>query len=131
MPEKRYIETVGRRKTATTRVRLTPATKTTVEINGKKLEEFFPMAELQKRVLSPFQKVEGGNFAVTALVSGGGSVAQAEAIRHGIARGLVKSDQELRVALKKEGYLKRDPRMKERKKFGLKKARKAPQWSKR
>lgn len=130
--DKRYIEAVGRRKTAVARVRLTPASKNEVVVNGKKLEEAFPIFALQKDVLSPLH-TQGivGKYSVSAIVSGGGVVSQAEAVRLGIARTLVKSEATFRSPLKKEGYLKRDPRKKERKKFGLKKARKAPQWSKR
>jgi small subunit ribosomal protein S9 len=128
----RYIEAVGRRKTAVARVRLMPASKNEVVVNGKKLEDAFPISDLQKEVLSPFH-TQGivGKYSVSAVVNGGGIVSQAEAVRLGIARTLVKSDAAFRSPLKKEGYLKRDPRKKERKKFGLKKARKAPQWSKR
>jgi len=128
----RYIEAVGRRKTAVARVRLTPSSKNEVMVNGKELEKAFPISSLQREVLSPLHT--GGlveKYSVSAMVSGGGIVSQAEAIRLGIARTLVKIDGTARGALKKEGYLKRDPRKKERKKFGLKKARKAPQWSKR
>ncbi|PIT91403.1 30S ribosomal protein S9 [Candidatus Kaiserbacteria bacterium CG10_big_fil_rev_8_21_14_0_10_49_17] len=129
MAEK-YLEAVGRRKTAIARVRITPAKKSEVLINGKPLAEYLPTAELMTTVLQPFQKTDA-HFSVSAKVFGGGISAQAEAIRHGIARALLKYDAELRKELKLAGYLKRDPRMKERKKFGLRKARRAPQWSKR
>lgn len=128
----KYIEAVGRRKRAVARVRMTPASKNEVTVNGKKLEEAFTVSDLQKDVLSPLRApgvVE--TYAISAKVSGGGIASQAEAIRLGIARILVETDANLRSVLKKEGYLKRDPRKKERKKFGLRKARKAPQWSKR
>jgi len=126
----KYIEAVGRRKTATARVRLTPAQKTTYVVNEKKVDEYFPTEHLQK-VIKDALSIAGGSFKVSAKVMGGGVPAQAEAIRHGIARALVKNDQTQRKELKAAGYLKRDPRMKERKKFGLRSARRAPQWSKR
>jgi len=129
MAEK-YLEAVGRRKTAIARVRITPAKKSEVLINGKALAEYFPTTELAATVLHPFKKTEA-QFTVSVKVLGGGISAQSEAIRHGISRALLKYDAELRKELKLAGYLKRDPRMKERKKFGLRKARRAPQWSKR
>ena len=130
----RYIEAVGRRKTAVARVRITPATKTTYLINEKELHVYFPVEEMQRNVSNPFTEVGDNvntNFTVTAHLNGGGIHSQSEALRHGIARALVKHTAELRKTLKKVGFLKRDPRAKERRKFGLKKARKAPQWSKR
>lgn len=127
----KYIEAVGRRKTATARVRLTPAKTTTYVINEKKIDEYFPTNELQNTVRDALSALEGASFKVSAKVTGGGVPAQAEAIRHGIARALVKDDIERRKDLKAAGYLKRDPRMKERKKFGLRSARRSPQWSKR
>jgi len=128
----RYIEAVGRRKTSTCRARITPAKKTEVTINGKTVEEYFPTDMLRANVTKPF-KVEGleQEFTVSVTVKGGGISSQSEAIRHGISRALTKYEEALRKPLKAEGYLKRDPRMKERRKFGLKKARRAPQWSKR
>lgn len=130
MMAEKYIETVGRRKTAAARVRITPAAKQQITVNGKDYTEYFPIKELQQDVTNPFKDVEQ-KFIVTAHVAGGGVASQAEAVRHGIARGLTEFDKELRGQLKKSGYLKRDPRTKERKKPGLKKARKRPQWSKR
>ncbi|MCX6713376.1 MAG: 30S ribosomal protein S9 [Candidatus Vogelbacteria bacterium] len=128
----KYIETVGRRKTSSARVRLTKNTKDIFEVNGKKLHEYFPTEELRKTIKEPFAKSSlEGAFSVTAKIIGGGIHSQAEALRLGIARGLQKFDGELRKPLKAEGLLTRDPRSKERRKFGLKKARKAPQWSKR
>ena len=128
----KYIEAVGRRKRAVARVRMTPASKNEVIVNGKKLEDAFTVSDLQKDILSPL-RAQGvaETYSISAKVSGGGIASQAEAIRLGIARILVETDANLRSVLKKEGYLKRDPRKKERKKFGLRKARKAPQWSKR
>lgn len=129
----RYIETVGRRKTAVARVRMTPASKNSYEINGKSVEEYFPTRQLQITAEESIStsKLTETKFKVTALIKGGGISAQAGALRHGIARGLIEYDRELRGKLKKAGLLKRDPRAKERRKFGLKKARKSPQWSKR
>ncbi len=126
----RYIETVGRRKTSVARVRITPASKTSFVINDKDLADYFTVKDMQEIVNQPFVEVEG-KFKVTAKINGGGMHSQSEALRHGIARALVEHNGESRKTLKKAGYLKRDPRAKERRKFGLKKARKAPQWSKR
>ena len=128
----RYIEAVGRRKTSTCRARITPSKKMDVKINGKTVEEYFPTAVLQANVTQPF-KVEGleQEFTVTVKVSGGGISSQSEAVRHGIARALTKYEETLRKPLKAEGFLKRDPRMKERRKFILKKSRRPPHWSKR
>lgn len=127
----KYIEAVGRRKTATARVRLTPAQKTTYAINERKVDEYFPTEQLQKVIKDAMSAIEGASFKISAKVQGGGVPAQAEAIRHGIARALVKDDATRRKELKAAGFLKRDPRMKERKKFGLRSARRSPQWSKR
>ncbi len=130
--KKTYIESIGRRKTATARVRMTPAAKQSFEINDKDLETYFPTLELQKIITDAFNITEGKvTYTITVHVTGGGIHGQAEAVRHGISRTLVKEDDTQKTTLKKAGFLKRDPRMKERRKFGLKKARKAPQWSKR
>lgn len=127
-----YIEAVGRRKTSVARVRLHPGSKEGYEINESDLQTHFPTKELQHIITQPFaQEGLSQKFYVTVHVNGGGLHAQAEAIRHGVARALTTFDEELRKPLKKEGFLKRDPRSKERKKFGLRKARRAPQWSKR
>lgn len=125
-----YIETVGRRKTAAARVRITTASKQSITVNDKDYTETFPIKELQLKVAAPLSELDQ-KFAVTVVVKGGGVAAQAEATRHGIARALTEHDAELRTSLKNKGFLKRDPRAKERKKPGLKKARKSPQWSKR
>ena len=128
----RYIEAIGRRKTAVARVRLYSENPGDFLINGKTLEKYFPILELQQRIKDPFVKVgQIDKFSVLAKVSGGGFNAQAEALRHGIARALVKIDSECRKVLKKTGLLTRDSRMRERKKPGLKRARRAPQWRKR
>ncbi len=128
--ENKYLEAVGRRKTAIARVRITPASKSDVTVNGKEFEKYFPTQELRRTILAVFNDVPA-TFSVSAKLVGGGVAAQAEALRHGIARALLIHDSELRTKLKVKGFLKRDPRAKERRKFGLKKARKAPQWSKR
>lgn len=129
----RYIEAVGRRKTATARVRMVPGARATVvTVNDRPFEEYFQSGELREIVLEPLQKsgiAEG--FSVSALASGGGIAGQAEAVRHGISRCLVEWEAELKPVLKQYGFLKRDPRMRERKKFGLKRARRARQWRKR
>ncbi len=128
----KYIETIGRRKTATARVRLTPGTRTSVIINDMDVNEYFATDKLRMVAVEAFLKGElTTQFAVTAVVHGGGINGQAEAIRHAIARALVEYDINLRAALKKEGFLKRDPRAKERRKPGFVKARKRKQWSKR
>jgi len=127
----RYIEAVGRRKTAIARVRLTPASKNSFKINERDLALYFPTEELHKIVEEAINKAKAGNFNVSVHLKGGGIHSQAEAVRHGIARALVKHDELSKTKLKSAGFLKRDPRAKERRKFGLKKARKAPQWSKR
>ena len=130
--KKTYIETIGRRKTSTARVRMTPSTKQSYEINDKDLATYFATTELQKIVTDAFTTLDSkSHYSITVKVSGGGIHSQAEAIRHGISRGLVKEEEGVKTTLKKAGFLKRDPRMKDRRKFGLKKARKAPQWSKR
>ncbi|MBU1246966.1 30S ribosomal protein S9 [Patescibacteria group bacterium] len=127
-----YIEAVGRRKTAVARVRITPNDKSVFVVNGKPLGNYFTTDTLQTVVKNPIQQVNlDEKFSTSVIVKGGGMQAQAEATRHGISRALVDFDTELRKNLKKAGFLKRDPRKKERKKFGLKKARRAPQWSKR
>lgn len=127
-----YIEGIGRRKTAVARVRITPSKSNSYTINDKPLAEYFPTKELQSIAEAPFEKSEvEQKFNVSAKITGGGVHAQAESLQHGIARALNKFDTTLRASLKKAGYLKRDSRSKERKKFGLKKARKRAQWSKR
>jgi small subunit ribosomal protein S9 len=139
MPEKdkkgsneRYIEATGRRKTSIARVRITPASKFSITINEREFEAFFPVAELRRAITSVFDTVAiEQKFSVTAKVKGGGVSSQAVAVSHGVARALNEYDESLRAKLKPAGFLKRDPRAVERKKFGLKKARKAPQWSKR
>ncbi|HCM36870.1 MAG: 30S ribosomal protein S9 [Candidatus Wildermuthbacteria bacterium RIFCSPLOWO2_02_FULL_47_9c] len=127
-----YVETVGRRKTAVARIRLSPASKSQFIVNQKPLEEYVQETSYQNIARESLEKGSPGkSFAVSVLVRGGGPHAQAEAIRQGISRALVKTDPELRANLKALGFLTRDSRMRERKKFGLKRARRARQWRKR
>ena len=128
-----YVEGLGRRKTSTARVRLTPASATEITVNGKPMNEYFGNLSHQKDVMSVLETPDAGieNYTITAKVLGGGISSQAESIRLGIARALVKEKAERRSPLKAFGFLKRDPRSVERKKFGLRKARKRPAWSKR
>ncbi len=122
---------VGRRKKAIARVRLIPG-EGNITINKRPLDEYFGLETLKTLVRQPMTLTEtSARYDVLVNVRGGGFTGQAGAIRHGIARALVKADEELKPAIKKAGYLTRDPRMKERKKYGLKAARKAPQFSKR
>ena len=133
-----YVEAVGRRKTSTARVRIFERAKASFVVNKKEGREYFKTEGERRLILDPMIKGLSNDsgaptqkFHVEALVSGGGTHSQAEAIRHGLARALALWNGELRGNLKDLGYLKRDPRAKERRKFGLKKARKAPKWSKR
>jgi small subunit ribosomal protein S9 len=128
----RYLEAVGRRKTAIARVRLYPAAKTTYTLNDRTLDSYFPTTFLRHVATEAFATAKvTETFKVSVKLSGGGIEGQAEAVRLGIARALLVLNPSLRAVLKKAGFLMRDPRAKERRKFGLKKARKAPQWSKR
>ncbi|MCT4594527.1 MAG: 30S ribosomal protein S9 [Anaeromicrobium sp.] len=121
----------GRRKKSIARVRLVPG-QGNITINGRDVEEYFNYETLRREVRRPLTLTETeGKFDVIAKVHGGGYTGQAGALRHGISRALLKADGEFRPTLKKVGFLTRDPRMKERKKYGLKKARRAPQFSKR
>ena len=128
----KYYQAVGRRKTSTCSIRLYEKKGGEITINDKKLEEFFPVADLQKMIKAPLEELSmTDKFFVSARVTGGGVKSQAESVRHGISRALVLFDEKLRKQLKAAGYLTRDPRMRERKKPGLKRARRAPQWRKR
>jgi small subunit ribosomal protein S9 len=130
--DSKYFEAKGRRKTSTARVRLFSGGESSLLVNDKKAEDYFPTKELQCIIKEPLKKVKiETKFKILAKIKGGGIHSQAEALRHGISRALIKFNPEFRKSLKKEGFLTRDSRMKERRKFGLKKARKAPQWSKR
>ncbi len=149
VPEKkqdRYFAATGRRKTAIARVRIVTkrgADFTKEEesslmedkdfiINGKQINIYFPALELQQIAKASLDKMNcSSKFTISVMVNGGGSHSQAEAIRHGVSRALVIFNADFRKRLKKSGFLTRDPRMRERKKFGLKRARRAPQWQKR
>jgi small subunit ribosomal protein S9 len=127
----RYFEAKGGRKTAIAQVRLFTKQKEII-VNGKDYKNYFLYPPLQKEVIKPLELMNiGDKFGVSAKVRGGGVVAQAEAVRHGIARALTLFNPDFRKRLKRAGLLTRDPRMVERKKYGLKKARRAPQWAKR
>lgn len=127
-----YIETIGRRKTATARVRVSEAKERSIIVNEKPIDAYFATKDLVKVASEALNKSElTKEYSITVLVKGGGVHSQAEAIRHGIARALASSDETLKDNVKKLGFLKRDSRSKERRKFGLKKARKSSQWSKR
>lgn len=136
--DERYYEAVGRRKRATARVRLhtarlqDSAEAGNITVNNQPYKTYFPTERLQLLVEEPLRKLKSLNrFRATVRVSGGGIHGQAEAARHGLARALVNFDANFRKRLKRAGYLRRDPREKERRKYGLKKARRAPQWQKR
>lgn len=130
-PEK-YWEAMGRRKTALARVRLFTKGGKAFLVNDKPYNVYFPTLELQKTSQAALEKMNClDKFRVSSKVKGGGLHAQAEAVRHGTARALTLFNPDFRKRLKKAGFLTRDPRMRERKKFGLKRARRAPQWSKR
>lgn len=136
----KYYEAMGRRKESIARIRLytkkaidvTEEDRALVTVNNKNYREYFSDANLWSTVEAPLKKLKSINrFKISAVVRGGGKSGQADAIKHGIARTLVLFDQNFRKKLKKSGYLTRDPRAKERRKYGLKKARKAPRWAKR
>lgn len=131
MAEVTYYAGTGRRKTAVAQVRLMPGTGN-ITVNGKPMEEYFPGTILQSRILAPLKAVDAlGRYDVVVKVAGGGIHGQAGAVSHGLARALVTADENLRQVLRKNGYLTRDPREKERKKPGLRRARKAKQYTKR
>lgn len=122
---------VGRRKTAAARVRVTPGNGV-VTVNGKPMDIFFPSRVSRERILAPITAIgKDGAFDISVKVAGGGSVGQAEAIRHGIARALVLWNADVQKVLRAAGFLTRDPRAKERKKFGRHRARRGHQWRKR
>ena len=129
--EKPLVQTTGRRKTAVARVRIYDGTGE-YSINGRTMDDYFKDPELRRRAHEPFKVVDlEGRFNINATVHGGGTTGQSDALRLGIARALIDLDPELRPALKKEGMLTRDSRKVERKKYGLRKARRAPQFTKR
>lgn len=126
-----YFLGTGRRKTAVARVRLKKG-EGRIIVNQRPIEDYFPLPLMRKLIGQPFQVTETiGKWDVIANIRGGGSSGQAGALRHGIARALVKANEEMKSPLRKAGLLTRDPRMRERKKYGLKRARKRPQFSKR
>lgn len=128
----RYFEAIGRRKTAVARIRLYTKGDKEFIVNNVPYTEYFDLAEDQENAIASMKKMKClDKFRVTVKVKGGGHSAQAEAIRHGTARVLVDFNNNFRKRLRKAGFLTRDPRMRERKKFGLKRARKSPQWAKR
>lgn len=128
---KNAVNATGRRKKSRARVWLKPGNGKII-VNDKSIDEYFGQETLKAEIKDPLKETETlGKFDVIASVNGGGYTGQAGAIRHGIARALIKIDKDFRPVLKKQGFLTRDPRMKERKKYGLKKARRAPQFSKR
>jgi small subunit ribosomal protein S9 len=127
-----YFYTVGKRKRAVAQIKLFPKGKGEITINKKKSKEYLPDYQLQEIITAPLKLSNlAAKVDISVLVSGGGKTGQAEAIRHGIARAIEKYDKSQRKVLKVAGFLKRDARIKERKKPGLKRARKAPQWAKR
>src|SRR5215207_7545273 len=131
MVQQQYFYGTGRRKTSVARVRLYPGTGTVI-VNGRPLEEVFPRELHQMQVLSPLRATGNqGKFNIQAKCEGGGISGWAGAIAHGVARALVDFDESAKPALRRQGLLTRDSRMKERKKYGLKRARKAPQYTKR
>ena len=130
-PKKPYFYGTGRRKKSVARVRLYPGTGA-ITINGRDIDDYFGLDTLKLIVNQPFETTNtAGTFDIICTVKGGGVSGQAGAIRHGLARALLQADENYRAILKKAGFLTRDPRMKERKKYGLKGARRAPQFSKR
>lgn len=128
----KYFEAVGRRKTSQARIRLFTQGDKEIKVNEKSFDIYFATSDLQKIVESPLEIIKSSDkFRVSVKVKGGGIHSQAEAVRHGISRALCLLNPYFRKKLKKAGFLTRDSRMRERKKFGLKRARRAPQWSKR
>jgi len=130
---KNFIPSVGKRKAAIARVRILndKVNDTKITINGKDYKQYFNYFEWQDLLVKPLKAVGKEKVAISIMVKGGGARGQLDAIKHGIARALLNMDENFRASLRKEGLLTRDSRIKERKKPGLKKARRAPQWSKR
>jgi small subunit ribosomal protein S9 len=127
-----YHKALGRRKEATARVRLIPGGKGNIIVNGRPLEQYFTVEWHRQSILAPLVAVgENASYDVSARIEGGGVSGQADALRHGIARALLLVNPDYRKSLRRAGYLTRDPRAKERKKPGLKRARKRAQWAKR
>ncbi len=127
-----YYEAIGRRKTSVARIRLWTRGDKEFSVNGKPYKKYFQTADLQQSAVASLQKMKClDRFKIIVKVKGGGMTGQAEAIRHGTARILIQFNSDFQKRLRKVGYLTRDSRMRERKKFGLKRARRAPQWQKR
>lgn len=131
--ERKYLEGVGRRKTAVARVRFYPSKGEGGDfvVNGVDFKKYFPLARYERSATEPLRLLKEKGGQIEVKVKGGGVMAQSEAVKLGLARALVKFDPDLKKELRAFGYLTRDPRMVERKKYGLKKARRAPQWTKR
>lgn len=131
--EGKYFYAIGRRKTSVAKIKLFPSKeeKNSIEVNEKAVEDYFPIERLWEIAVSPLELMGDSKFRVAVKVSGSGVSAQAGAVRLGIARALVVFDETLKKTFKDKGFLTRDPREVERKKPGLKKARRAPQWAKR
>jgi small subunit ribosomal protein S9 len=131
-PKKNYFYGTGRRKASVARVHIYPGGSGSIVVNKRELDSYFGLETLRYIVRQPLMATSvAGRVDISATVTGGGGSGQAGAIRHGVARALVKMNEEFRQPLKQAGFLTRDPRMKERKKYGLKAARRAPQFSKR
>ena len=126
----RYVEAVGRRKTAIARVRISSGTGK-VTVNGKDLKGYFSLPRLMAAAVSPVKELQIGDLDISVHVSGGGTNAQAEAMRHGLSRAIVLQTPDWKPRLRAMGYMTRDSRMVERKKYGKRKARRSPQWAKR
>lgn len=127
----KYFEGVGRRKNAVARARFYPGSGESLTVNGLDYQKYFSLARFRQAAINPLRVLKDKKGEVTVKVRGGGVASQSEATSLGLARALVKFDPELKKELRAYGYLTRDPRMVERKKYGLKKARRAPQWTKR
>lgn len=127
-----YVQAIGRRKTAVAQIRLYPSGSGKVTVNGREIAEYFPVETSRENALAPLKEVGRlGSVDVTIRAVGGGLTGQSDAIKMGIARALVKEDESVKTTVKAKGFLTRDPRKKERKKFGLRGARRAKQWRKR
>ena len=126
-----YVEAIGRRKTSIARVRIQSGAKAAITVNERPFESYFPTESLRTVAKQPLMIANTKKYHITVKIKGGGISSQSAAMSHGLARAIIKAHTELKAPLKKAKLLTRDARIKERRKFGLKKARKAPQWSKR